>query len=232
MGRQQGGILRYFYLFMSFAVLAIVLYGFGRTVDHNLFHPDRPRPLILSIPAAVFSCWVLLFIVQSTLIRASKLVWHRRLGMVSASFGVLIPLLGLSTAIVMTNWRATFEEVDAGSFAIPLNDMLSYTVCFWLAIHWRRKPEIHRRLMLMAACVLTVAALARFPASIVPDLWFYPYVDALIALGALRDLVVERRVHRVYLIGLPCLGLAQGLAMYLAFQQPGPWLAFTHLFLK
>jgi hypothetical protein len=41
--------------------------------------------------------------------------------------------------------------------------LTSFTIPFVLAICWRRKPELHRRLMLIASCALTAAAFVRFP---------------------------------------------------------------------
>ena len=41
--------------------------------------------------------------------------------------------------------------------------MTSFTVLFWLAIYWRKKPEFHRRLVLIATCALTSAGFGRWP---------------------------------------------------------------------
>jgi hypothetical protein len=63
--------------------------------------------------------------------------------------------------------------------------------------------EYHRRLMLIASCALTAAAWGRLPESVLPGFWFYAGVDLLIVIGAARDLFVNRKIHRVYLIVLP-----------------------------
>jgi hypothetical protein len=52
----------YFYFFMTLLIFGIVVYGFSHTVDQNLFHPAVPRPFILYIHAAVFSGWLVLFV--------------------------------------------------------------------------------------------------------------------------------------------------------------------------
>lgn len=61
----------------------------------------------------------------------------------------------------------------------------------------------------MASCGLTAAAFVRFPAMFHPWPWYYVGVDLLVLLGVLRDLIVNRRVHAVYLCGLPILIVAQ-----------------------
>ena len=55
---------------MTLLITGIVVYGFSHTVDQNLFHPAVPRPFILYVHAAVFSGWLVLFVLQSSLVRS------------------------------------------------------------------------------------------------------------------------------------------------------------------
>jgi hypothetical protein len=99
-------------------------------------------------------------------------------------------------------------------------DLVSFAIPFSLATYWRRRPEFHRRLMLIASCGLTDAAFARFP---FVSLAFSPVgVDALILLGILRDLIVDRRIHKVYLYAFPLLLLFQIFCMQTYFHS-SPW---------
>lgn len=219
---------RFFYLGMSLLVAAVVIFGFSHTIGANLLHPDRPRPLILHIHAIVFSGWVVLFITQSALVRASKVTLHRRLGIFGAILGGILPFLGITTALVMQHWHGHLDGSNNAALSLPFNDMLAFSIAFGLAIYWRRRPEFHRRLMLIATCCLTGAAFARFPESMVPGNAFYACVDLLILLGVLRDLLVARRVHVVYRYGLPCMIAGQVVAQYLMLAAPSPWLVITH----
>ena len=219
---------RFFYLGMSLLVAAVVIFGFSHTIGDNLLHPDRPRPLILPIHAMVFSAWVALFITQSALVRSSKRAWHRRLGIFGAVLGGILPALGIATALVMAHWHGAGDGTGHAALSLPFNDMLTFSIDFGLAIHYRQRPEFHRRLMLMATCCLTGAAFARFPESMVPANGFYACIDLLILLGVLRDLFVTRRVHAVYRYGLPCMLVSQTIAQYLMLAAPAPWLAITH----
>jgi hypothetical protein len=65
---------------MSLLIAAIVVYGFSITVDKNLIHPAVPRPMILYIHEAVFSGWLVFFILQSALVRTHNVQWHRLIG--------------------------------------------------------------------------------------------------------------------------------------------------------
>lgn len=219
---------RYFYLGMSLLVATVVIFGFGQTIGANLLHPDTPRPLILHIHAVVFSSWVALFIAQSALIRSSRVALHRRLGIFGALLGGVLPVLGVTTALAMHHWHDPLDNASHATLSLPFNDMLTFSVAFGLAVHWRQRPEFHRRLMLIATCCLTSAAFARFPESIVPENFFYVCVDLLLVLGVLRDLVVTRRIHAVYRYGLPCMIVGQAVAQYLMFAAPPAWLVMTH----
>ncbi len=194
-----------FFAVMALAIVGIVVYGFSHTFADNLLHPTYPRPAILYIHAVIFSSWLVLFIAQVALVRSGQIATHRRLGTIGIGLGVLMPFVGVATAIAMTRLRVAHGEMEAaGSFLIPCWDMIGFTTTFALAVHWRRRPDFHRRLMYMATAILTAAAWGRMPFLDHAE-WFYSGVDLLIAIAAFRDLLVDRRVHVVYLVGLPAL---------------------------
>ena len=53
-------------------------------------------------------------------------------------------------------------------------------------------------------------------------------IGAPIVLGVGRDLLAERRVHKVYLHVLPILIVGQSLAVYIWRHNPSWWRAITH----
>lgn len=219
---------------MAGVMAAVVIYGFSRTVGANLLHPSVPRPALLYVHSVFFTAWLLLFVVQSMLPLVGRTAWHRRLGPAAAVVGTCIPPLGIWTAIVMVRFHLAHDPgapASPAGLSVPLNDMLSFALAFGLAMRWRRRPDLHKRLMFIAMACLTVAAFARFPDRIVPDPWWYLYVDALVLVGALRDLVVDRRIHRVYVAALPLLAVGQGLAMWLMLAEPARWVAALHALL-
>ena len=209
--KAPGTSFRYFYLFMSLLIAVVVVYGFSQRVEQQLFHPRHPKPLLLAIHAVVFSAWVVFYIVQSALVRTGNVRIHRRLGWFGVALGISIPMLGIVTAVIMRRFDLNDPHLarQAPLLRTALLDMASFTIPFALAIFWRKKPEFHRRLLLIASCALTAAAFVRFPAVFHSWPWFYVGVDLLVLLGVLRDLLVDRRVHAVYLCALPILILAQ-----------------------
>jgi hypothetical protein len=203
----------YFYLLMSLLNAGVVFYGFSQTIDDRLLHPNPLPPWILYLHAPVFSAWVLFFILQSALVRIGSVKVHRTLGWLGAELAVMLVVLGYATAIHMDkfHFRQTQNPADAAFLIIQLLDLGSFIVPFILAIWWRKRPEYHRRLMLIATLALSDAAFRRFP--FVP-LRFAPVgVDVLILFGVFRDYFVEGRVHKVYLKALPVLVACQMFAV-------------------
>ena len=226
-GWRNGLLDRYFYFFMSLLFAAIVVTGFSRTVDHNLFHAAPPRPFLLWIHGAAFSAWVAFYMFQSLLVRSGNVKWHRFFGWFGVGLAALMVPLGLTVAVVMTRFDAAQLHLSDPTFlSIPFYDMVVFAVLVSLAVFWRKKPELHRRLLFVATCGLLDAAVARFDFIFYNNL-FFPAVDLVILLGVARDLLVNRRVHDVYRYALPVLIVAQSLTVYLWRGQPGWWLRIT-----
>lgn len=209
MNRSVSRLDRWFLPAMSVVIAMVVVYGFSFTVAENLLHPAYPRPWVLYVHAIVTAGWILLFITQAALVGLRRVDLHRRLGRWGLVHGATIPVLAVATALAMARVRLAHGEAGAAdSLPIPINDAVAFTATFALAGGWRKRPEYHRRLMFLATCVLTAAAFGRIPALDHAE-WFYLGVDALILAGALRDRVVEGRVHPVYRYGLPAIVIGQ-----------------------
>lgn len=225
----QAFLCRYFYLCMSLVMAALVLWGFSRTVDKSLFHASPPRPLLLWMHGAAFASWLVFFTLQSSLVSVRKVNVHRLLGWFGAALAAAMAVLGVVIAIVMTRFDTdVLHQPNTYPFlSIPFEDMLVFAVLVALAIYWRKRPEYHRRLLFIATCCLMDAAIGRF------DFWFdnrifYVGLDLLIALGMVRDWIVDGRVHKVYLYALPPMIALQSLAVYMWRVNPGWWQGITH----
>jgi hypothetical protein len=227
---------RNFYFFMSLLIAAVVFYGFSFTVNRNLVHPTVPRPFILWVHAAFFSGWVLFFILQTGLIRTRKVRWHQRMGYFGAAMGGSMVVLGVTTAIIMTRFDTVqLHQSDAVAFLIvPLFDMLCFATALGLAVYWRKVPEYHRRLMLVATCALTDAAFGRLGPHLLSlgSVWGIVGVDLLIILAMARDLMVTRRVHTVYLYVLPVFVFSQIIVAYTYLHRLPYWIKVAHIILR
>jgi hypothetical protein len=222
---RNGLVDKYFYFTMGLFAAAIVVSGFSHTVDQNLFHAAVPRPLILWFHGGVFSAWVAFFIFQSGLVRTHNVKWHRFFGWFGAGLGTAMVPLGITTSIIMGRFD-TYVKHEPGSDAfliVPFYDMLAFATLFGLAVWWRKRPELHRRFIFIATCGLLAAAFGRFQYLSVHNL-FYAGVDSVILLGVVRDLLVNRRVHRIYLIALPVLILCQMFVVHTLTSGSAWWL--------
>jgi hypothetical protein len=231
--RRPSLLNKYFYFSMSLLAVAVVVYGFSFTVDQNLIHPAIPRPTLLYFHAAVFTGWLAFFFLQSLLVRTRNVAVHRRIGWFGAGLGVSVFFIGVATSIVMARFnRDTLHSASAEGFMIvPLFDMICFATTFGLAIYWRRKPEFHRRLLLVATCALTAAGFGRFPESILPRELFYLGVDALILLGVIRDWMVCKTIHPVYRYVLPAFVAGQTFVILTLVRQPAWWRSVSHALL-
>jgi len=218
---------------MSLLIAVVVVYGFSQTIDMNLIHPAIPRPFLLYVHAAVFTGWLVFFILQSALVRTHNVRIHRTIGGFGIALGAGIPVLGVATTLTMARFDLVqlHDQSANTNMIVPLFDLLAFASTFVLALYWRKKPELHRRLILVATCALTAAGFGRFPAWILPPVIFYLGVDLLILLGVLHDLIINRKIHAVYRYVLPAFVAGQTVAMYAALHKPALWVKMAHVLL-
>ena len=205
---RNGLVNRYFYFAMSLLLAAIVVEGSSV--------PSTTTCFILRCRGPSFSRFMT---------RLSPR------GLVSPRWSVYTKSVGI-TAIIMARFDTVqLHQSGADAFlSIPFYDMIAFGVCIALAIHWRAKPEVHRRLIFIATCGLMDAAFGRFDYLFNHNL-FFPCLDLLIILGVARDLLVDRRVHKVYLYAAPLLIVGQSLSVYMWRSNPAWWQGITRAIL-
>lgn len=147
----RSAVAKYFYIFMSLLIVAVVVRGFSFTIGANLIHRDVPPQWILYVHAAIFFSWPVFFALQSSMVRLQRVAWHLRLGWFGVVLGTLIPIVGVSTTVLMGH----IEGLHAPALVSQFVDLLCFTGTFWLAVFWRKQPELHKRLIFVATSVLT-----------------------------------------------------------------------------
>jgi hypothetical protein len=225
---RNGLVDRYFYFAMSLLLAVIVIAGFRLTVDQSLFHAAPPRPFLLWVHGAAFSGWIVFYIFQSALVRTRNVKWHRLFGWFGTALAATMVPLGVIIAVIMGHFDAVVLHQPNPTFlSIPFFDMVAFGILVSLAIAWRKKPELHRRLLFIATCSLMDAGLGRFP-YIFNHALFYWCLDGVILLGVVRDLVVSRKIHPVYRYAIPPLIAGQVVTIYLWRGAPAWWTGITH----
>src|SRR5208282_1203920 len=88
----------HFFSAMAVVILASVFVGFARTYYlAGVFKAPLPN-LLIHIHGAVFSSWILLLIVQTSLVATGRVNLHRRLGLMGFALACLVVILGLLAA--------------------------------------------------------------------------------------------------------------------------------------
>ncbi|MGH9928991.1 MAG: hypothetical protein ACREA9_07155 [Pyrinomonadaceae bacterium] len=191
---------RWFYIGMSIAVVITVFAGFAPTYYLRPYFTAAPLMPLLHLHGLVFSSWLVLFITQTTLVAAHRTDIHRRLGILGGVIAVLMVGLGVTTAVVRASQGATPPggPPPLVFLAVPLGDMLVFPILVGAGFYFRRKPDVHKRLMLLATISILAAAIARLPFAIMqagPPA-FFGLTDVFVVAVLLYDLITLKRIHR------------------------------------
>jgi hypothetical protein len=187
-------------------MLVIAFVGFWPTYYGPLFATTVDVHLVIHFHAAVYVGWLALFIAQAILAGTGRIRQHRSLGRVGIGYGVITILVGL--LVTFHRFDARIGELgleeSLNSLTWPLLDMIIFTPFFAMAVAYRRKPEIHKRLMIVATTTLLIAPAGRivFLGNLIPwplilAVWYSP-----VLLGLAYDIFKKRLIHPVYVIGL------------------------------
>jgi hypothetical protein len=147
---------------MAFLILLTVFIGFARTYYlAGIFQAPLPNRLI-HIHGAVFTCWILLLITQTSLVSADRVDIHRRLGLFGFALACSMPVLAILAAIDEMVRHAGRANVLA-FFAVPTFDILAFVPLIFFAWKYRSNAAAHKRLILLATIAILDAAVVRWP---------------------------------------------------------------------
>ena len=195
---------RPFFVTMTLAIAVTVFVGFAPTFYLRSRDPSTAAlPLYLQMHGTAFTAWIILFAAQVALIASGQTGWHRQLGWVGAALAAAMVVSGTTAGILsMRREFAAGYEAEAAAFLLtPFSAMLVFTTLLAAAIAWRRRPETHKRLMLLATISLLDAAIARWPVTFTADWMFLAATDVFIVVALAYDLVTRRRLATAYLWG-------------------------------
>jgi len=153
-----------FYVTMAWIFVAIAFGGFFGTYWLQLARGTFTGSPLLHFHGLLFFGWTLFFLSQATLVARRKLRSHRARGL----FGI-----SLATAMLFTGTMVAVEglqaRIDAGIgdaarafLIVPLAAIWMFAGFVAAAIANVKRPEWHKRFMLVAMTCLLQAAVARF----------------------------------------------------------------------
>jgi len=229
-----GSYDRLFYSGVALAAALLTFTGFGPTFYFRFFD-GGPRATISGIPfspvyyvhAALFTSWVVLFVVQTTLVATRRVGVHRRLGVFGGILAAAMIVAGVVAGVYTARHGGAPTGIAPLAFLIvPLGDMAMFGPLVAAAILMRRDKEAHKRLMLLAYASLLPAPVARMRALLIfGPLMSFALGYAIAVAGAIYDRVSRGRVHRVYKWGVPLLFLS--VPVRLIVMNTSAWRAFA-----
>ena len=217
---------------MALLMLATVFGGFARTYHlAGVFGAPLPNWLI-HVHGALFSCWILLLVTQTSLVAANRVDVHRKLGLVGFGLAPLMVIVGTLAATDQLRKRFGITGrlgMDPKTFyVVPLTDKLVFGTLVFFAFRARFNPPAHKRLMLIATTALSVAAVIRWPIGFIRhspiwvlELCTYGFLPLLLA----YDLWSTGKVHRATIWASTFLIVVQRVRMPLG--ETGTWHAFA-----
>ena len=217
------------YLLAAVVIPLIVLAGFARTYYLKGFFATPALPsLIVHIHGVVMTAWVALFIVQVTLVAKRRTKIHQRLGVLGGVLAALVVIVGVLTALYAAARGATPGPPALSFLIVPLGDMLIFSILIGAALYFRKRLDIHKRLMLLAAINLTTPAIARIPLNFITNggpLAFFGLTDLCLIGFVAFDTIRHRRLHPALLWGSLLIIVLQPVRILLAGTDA--WISFA-----
>ena len=206
-----------FYTWMSLVIVLIAFLGFTPTYWQPLAAGTFRANPVVHLHGVVFFAWTLFLLVQSTLPSSGRMHLHRGLGMIGISLATLMVMLALLTALNSLKTAVALNAAHAGeSFLIvPLVGIATFAVLMAFAFANIPRPEVHKRLILVATISILGAPAARPVLTWIMNIppgpppveinWINVPLLLLVVTGAVYDWRTRGRPHPVYLITLPIL---------------------------
>lgn len=215
------------YTVAALVAILIAFAGFARTYYLKLAFATPPLTLMQQVHGLVMSSWFVLFLVQVQLVARGRTDLHRRLGIVGALLAAAVLVVGTMTAIAGARLGHSPGPPPLNFLVVPFGDMTIFAVLVGAALWFRRRSDIHKRLMLLSTVGILTAAIARIPIPLFHDagipafiLTTYVLVLACVAYDTIRN----RRLHPAFgwgaaliLVSWPLRLLLSGTAAWLSF---------------
>lgn len=189
-----------FYTYVSIIAALVVFAGFFRTYYLKGAFGTPVLSGLLHVHGVVMTLWFTLFIVQVCLVAIRRTDLHRRVGVMAALLAVLVVVVGAATAVAAAKHGYTplGGPPPLVFLAIPMGDLLVFAALVTTALLLRRRSDIHRRLMPLAALSLLTPAISRIPLDVIQasGILLYLGLTDLLVLGCVAfDTAKNRRLH-------------------------------------
>ncbi len=234
-------LARYFYPVTSIVLLLLTFWGFSKFYLHGQAYPGRPiappiRTLVIAHGIAM-SAWIILMIIQPFLILMRKHRVHMALGKFGAALAAIILVLGLMVGVrsaAVTPPEVVIATLTPKQFmAVPVVSVCVFALFVAAGVKYRKKPHIHRSMMLLATLAALAAAVSRidvlntYYAGTRLESLFGPFLSTLlfgVILVTVRS-VLTGSLDRILAIGVAALGVIS--IGIMALGRTDAWVSFA-----
>ena len=199
---------RYLYVGLSVLFALIAFLGFAPSYWVPLASGTLDLHPTVHVHAALFFLWTLLFVAQTALVATGRTRPHRELGLAGIAVASAMVFSGiLATIVSLQALLPVRPELARTSAALGFSSMALFVTFVTLAIANIRRPERHKRLMVLASFTISQAAVVRLirlvPSTELTGRVFLGAVavDLLLLAVVLIDRRSTGRVHPVWLLG-------------------------------
>jgi hypothetical protein len=218
---------RRFFAAVTVAAAVAVVSGFGPTYFFKQAYGTAPLSPLLHAHGALFTTWMVLLLAQTALVSARRTDIHRRLGQVAVAIIPAMLVMGFIAGVDAARRGSTIPGLTPEAFLIiPVAAILVFATLAGAAMFWKRRPDYHKRLMLLATIELLTAAIARLPfvAPLGPP-GFFGVTDLFVLALVAFDLSTLKKVHPATVWG--GLFLIASQPVRLVVSGTGTWLAIA-----
>jgi hypothetical protein len=218
--RNQRRVERWFYISTALFMILLSVAGFGPSVvDHS--RRNAPSTSLVAAHSIATGAWLLLFLVQASLVATRRTAVHRRLGRVGPLVALVLIVVGylaiiefgrrgydLSGDLIRALSRTGSPRRDPAGLVFPLADLLSFGLLAAAGLWYRHRPETHKRLMLFALIALAGEPILHLVGNLAGD-WptlrgagikiSVPITLVLLSGSAIYDRISRGRIHPVSL---------------------------------
>lgn len=229
---------RVFFGGMALLMIATILLGFRQTYFPLGAKPAALSSWIIVLHGSVYSLYLALFLVQTALISARRVQWHMKLGLAVYGLAALMIPLGIVAAADelrrdLAAGVSPMPSIDPRSFSlVSVMGVVMFATLITLSYVTRRRPDVHKRLVLYATLSMMNAGIDRWPfqAWRISQSWSPWIYTAFLLLPIIYDLTTLHHIHWVTIYAASFTWILYKLWIPLGFTHA--WHAVTNLMLR
>jgi len=206
---RQAGAGRWFYLGAGVVAIVVCVAGFAPSLVDQTARRGAPT-LTVAAHAAFMTGWLVLYMVQAGLAASGRIGMHKRLGVAAVVLAIGILVTGYQASVDMVrrgfDLSGDLSAAPGGALAqtvFQFGGLVVFAVLVAAALTFRRRPQVHKRLMamtvlsaMMGAPLAHLVGHFQLPGAILPA-WGIAVLVALIV----HDRRTLGRIHPATLCG-------------------------------